>query len=441
MDNDKQFSSMIQSITNSYGVEILNDGKRFCAIFSDIAPNMKKECKIMHRVKEEGIFPLLFEAYFAEKSKRTSIISKIEYILKTEAGFSDEWYQCLINGFAEAFSWTTNVENAYADTTERISILKKKYFTKNAARNFFSSSSNQIVLPENYNVVGKRAFEYFEWPVHVDSILIPNGYIEIQSYAFDRLIIDHYISIPDSVIEIDYNAFELGKTAYVICSPNSYAYRYCSEHYINNSVDGIPEKKEQIHLNMDEAKNVDSYISNDKLLDVEYRKLFIPKGTTSVGKGAFRNRTDFNIVLSDDDLKYIKKGAFSGCKSLRCVILGHSIQSIASEAFEGCSNLEIIFIDASDFQNEIRKTLGDDEIYLTISDNAFQNCSNLKYIVSHDFSKQLDNYCKTFQLLYLYYDNEEKNDWDKLPVDLHRMMLFARVHQKDLDNNPTITMI
>ena len=103
--------------------------------------------------------------------------------------------------------------------------------------------------------------------------------------------------------------------------------------------------------------------------------------------------------------------------------------------------MEIIFIDASDFQNEIRKTLGDDEIYLTISDNAFQNCSNLKYIVSHDFSKQLDNYCKTFQLLYLYYDNEEKNDWDKLPVDLHRMMLFARVHQKDLDNNPTITMI
>ena len=32
----------------------------------------------MHRVKEEGIFPLLFEAYFAEKSKRTSIISKMD---------------------------------------------------------------------------------------------------------------------------------------------------------------------------------------------------------------------------------------------------------------------------------------------------------------------------------------------------------------------------
>lgn len=213
----------ISAITATYGVDILKDGNRFCAILGDTAPGLEKERKILRRAKDEDIFCLLLDAYQADTSKRTSIISKIEYTLKSEAGFSDEWYQILMTGFSEAFSWTLPVikttTTAPAATVPTAPVSKKKYFTKNIARNTFSTSPKQILLPEKYNAVGEHAFDYISLSVHVDSITIPNGYIEIQRYAFHPLKIDHFISIPDSVTEIADNAFTLEKYAYVLCSP------------------------------------------------------------------------------------------------------------------------------------------------------------------------------------------------------------------------------
>jgi len=437
MNECKTLASAISVIITTYGVDILNDGNRFCAILGDIAPKLKKECKIMRRAKDEDIFRLLMDAYFADASKRASIISKIEYTLKTEAGFSDEWYHSLITGFAEAFSWTRPTENVTvatpATTISTTSTTKKKYFTKNVARNTFSTSPKQIVLPEKYNIVGERAFEYIGiFPVHTDSITIPNGYIEIQRDAFHSLKIDHFISIPDSVVEIADNAFTLEKYAYVICSPNSYAYQYCSKHYLSNSVDGISEKPKHIRMNKDDASNIDSSASTDELLAAGLRDLIIPKGTTSIEKGAFRNRTDFDIVLSDDSLKYIKKGAFAGCKSLLCAAFGCGIQSIASDAFGGCTSLEMLFVDASDFKNSIRSISGDDELSLSISDEAFRGCTQLKYVVSNDYCKQLEDFCRASHLTYVYDGWDGKRIRDTLPDNLNRIMLYACIRRNGL---------
>ena len=426
----------ISAITATYGVDILKDGNRFCAILGDTAPGLEKERKILRRAKDEDIFCLLLDAYQADTSKRTSIISKIEYTLKSEAGFSDEWYQILMTGFSEAFSWTLPVikttTTAPAATVPTAPVSKKKYFTKNIARNTFSTSPKQILLPEKYNAVGEHAFDYIGLSVHVDSITIPNGYIEIQRYAFHPLKIDHFISIPDSVTEIADNAFTLEKYAYVLCSPNSYAYQYCSKHFLSNSVDGIPEKPEHIRMTKDDAGNIDSSTSTDEFLAAGLHDLIIPRGTTSVEKGAFRNRSDFDILLSDDNLKYIKKGAFAGCKSLRCAALGRGIQGIASDAFLGCTSMEMLFIDASDFHNSIRSTLGDDEWSLNISDEAFHGCTKFKYVVSNDYCKQLDDFCKVSHLTYVYDELGGKASENALPDDLHRIMLYACIRRNRL---------
>lgn len=420
-------ANAISSVTATYGVDILKDGNRFCSILGDIAPGLEKERKILRRAKDEDVFCLLLDAYHADTSKRASIISKIEYTLKSEAGFSDEWYLALMTGFSEAFSWTLPVTKTATVTPTATAptapATKKKYFTKNIARNSFSTSPKQILLPEKYNAVGEHAFDYIGLSVHVDSITIPNGYVEIQRYAFHPLKIDQFISIPDSVIEIADNAFTLEKYAYVLCSPNSYAYQYCTKNYLANSVDGIPQKPVFSRLDKDDSAQIDTVSSTDELLNTKYQEVIIPPGTTSVEKGAFRNRNDIELVFSDNKLQFIKKGAFANCTSLQCVYLGTGVRNIASEAFANCSNLRIVFIDRmGDWSSQFDAILDRSPETISISDSAFHGCAQLRYIVSPSYSTELDNICKSLNVNYVYDDiSLGKKSAVTLPNDLRHL--------------------
>lgn len=434
MQQQLSLADAIVSITNTYGVDILKDGNRFCAILGDIAPTLDKERKIIRRAKDEDVLPLIWDAYSVDATKRTDILSRIEYLLKSEAGFSEEWCNILINGFSEAFAWSMPITIATpAPAVITTPSEKKKYFTKNIARNTFSASPKQIVLPEKYNVVGEHAFDYIWQSVHVDNITIPNGYIEIQRYAFHPLKVDQFISIPDSVVEIDDNAFTLEKYAYVLCSPSSYAYTFCKSHYLANSVDGIPERPEHIRLGKESSIQIHTEASVDEYLDTKYQELIIPAGTTSVEKSAFRNRSDIELVFADNSLKYIKKGAFANCKSLQCVYLGYGVQSIASDAFANCSNLKIVYINLKgDWFKQFDRILDRESEEISIADTAFSGCTQLKYIVSVGYSQALDKICRSLQLTYIYDDiSLHKKSSCTIPKELELLNLHVlhRVEQ------------
>lgn len=97
--------SALSNLFSTYGIDILKDGNRLCAILGDTAPGLEKECKIIRRAKDEGVFPLLWEAFSGDAAKKASILSQIEYRLKSEGGFSDDWCQALITSFSKAFGW------------------------------------------------------------------------------------------------------------------------------------------------------------------------------------------------------------------------------------------------------------------------------------------------------------------------------------------------
>lgn len=110
----KQCTSLADAITaviSAYGAEILKDGNCFCAIMGDIAPALGKEQKIVRRAKDEGVFSLIYEAYSSDAIKRTNLLAKIEYVLKTEAGFSEDWCHIMISSFSKAFSWEKQPDN------------------------------------------------------------------------------------------------------------------------------------------------------------------------------------------------------------------------------------------------------------------------------------------------------------------------------------------
>lgn len=71
----------------------------------------------------------------------------------------------------------------------------------------------------------------------VDELYVPNGICVIDRHALDNVKVKNRIIIPSSVTRIGDYAFDLMPDAYVECDENSYAYLYCKENGIRNSVD------------------------------------------------------------------------------------------------------------------------------------------------------------------------------------------------------------
>ena len=61
--------------------------------------------------------------------------------------------------------------------------------------------------------------------------------MEIREHAFDHVLVEKEIVIPDSVKKIGAGAFELLDQAVIRCLADSYAYQYAHEHFIPNSAD------------------------------------------------------------------------------------------------------------------------------------------------------------------------------------------------------------
>lgn len=77
----------------------------------------------------------------------------------------------------------------------------------------------------------------FSLNTEVDSILIPEGICVLDENALSNAKVRQKIVIPDSVTRIGRYAFSLMQNAYVECSETSFAYVYCKENGIHNSVD------------------------------------------------------------------------------------------------------------------------------------------------------------------------------------------------------------
>lgn len=81
--------------------------------------------------------------------------------------------------------------------------------------------------------------------VKVDEIIVPNSVEQILNNAFAGFKIKNTITIPDSVTFIGADAISLSENAYVICSENSYAHKYCQKAGLRNLPDLKKERKSE----------------------------------------------------------------------------------------------------------------------------------------------------------------------------------------------------
>ena len=97
--------------------------------------------------------------------------------------------------------------------------------------------NNDLSNEKEATRIKKNTFEFTMHIPEIDEIFVPNCIHIIEDEAFRYAKIKKRIIIPSSVAMIGKNAFELMPDAYVECDKKSFAYLYCKENGIRNSVD------------------------------------------------------------------------------------------------------------------------------------------------------------------------------------------------------------
>jgi len=96
------------------------------------------------------------------------------------------------------------------------------------------------------------------------------------------------------------------------------------------------------------------------------QKVVIESGVSSVGNGAFKNKTTLNEIAISHGVNTIKAEAFAGCSEVTALTLGANLQSIGANAFNGCKRIDEITVYA--------------ERVIDITETTFANIGNKKYV-------------------------------------------------------------
>ncbi len=166
---------------------------------------------------------------------------------------------------------------------------------------------------------------------------IPIKKIKEQSFMKNDRIAS--VSIPDTVIEIGFNAFyncdnlkyELYENGFYLGNPsNPYAFLITfDEEYKGDAV---------IHEDTKVLAN-SAFYHNDNITSVKF-----PRGLTVIGNRAFHRCININTVSIPDSVKYIGSEAFWSCDSIKSVYIGSGVESWGNGSFSCCEGIEKLYL-------------------------------------------------------------------------------------------------
>jgi len=292
---------------------------------------------------------------------------------------------------------------------------------------------SDIVLPKNFK--GEEYDIYFRAFLESDysSIVIPEGVTTICEYAFTGSKKLESITLPSTLLQIDYDAFyrcfklfdiynlstldiecgsddngsvgmyakniytSLYKTTQKLVDENGFSFKVDENN--NYYLCGYDKNKTEIvlpddingnkyHLNNGVffESNIESIVISSGIISIDNYAFYgcenlcnviISDGLTSIGKYAFALCYDITSLSIPQSVKSIGEYAFYYCQIMKTINLSNGLESIGIKAFVSCSSLESITIPDS---------------VKSIGEYAFYNCKSLASVkLSNNLSKLDDS--------------------------------------------------
>jgi hypothetical protein len=256
-----------------------------------------------------------------------------------------------------------------------------------------ASVNAQFSYTVNNGAVTITAYTGPAGAVNIPGTILGLPVVSIQNWAFDPYYTGDTasvtsVTIPDSVTNIDYEAFEYCDSVTNISigagviGIGSGAFTYCNGLMAitadtNNpaftTVDGILFDKQQTTLLQCPQKVAGSYTIPDTVTNIGAQAfcecgglstVTIGNGVVSLGSGAFQYCTGLNSLIIPDGVTSIA-AAFTYCTGLTNVTIGKGVTSIGNNAFYQCTSLMNVSIPTN---------------VCSIGSGAFYSCSSLPEI-------------------------------------------------------------
>ncbi len=237
-----------------------------------------------------------------------------------------------------AFSYCKNISEITVDENNPTYYSKGNCLIEKAGSRLVLGGKGSVI-PGEVKIIGNRAF----FGSGITELVVPEGVVKIEEYAFYECVDLKNVLIFDTVTEIGANAFRDCDAVYSMTLP-----------FAGNKVDSEVKGYLGYAFGATSASDNDLYVPQSlkevtvtkKIHPEAFRecrnitKITISEGIDEIGMGAFQLCTGLTEMNIPSSVTLINRSAFSGCSGIKELTIPDNVETIQSGIIRDCTSLE-----------------------------------------------------------------------------------------------------